>query len=327
MLHPSMLHLAPVLLAAAAPARATAAPLTSAAPARVAAAALTPVAAAPAAPSICQATAGAARQAARRQAQADYWIAVAKCLNAPDSCECEDEAEDALEQALDEADDQHAARLQACQLLGQGAYNPHVDPDDFSADVTNTYFPLVPGRTLVYQKTTAGGVERLVSTTLEETVEIGGVECRQLHEVETLDDETVEDTIDFFAQKENGNVFYFGEVTQVFEDGFLESLGGSWRFGKDGAKPGIQMLGNPRVQDAYRQEFLIGEAEDIGKVVAVDQTVQVPAGTFQHCVKTRDWTPIEPGNFEFKYYAPGVGLVLEVDPANGERLELHQILD
>lgn len=277
--------------------------------------------------SICRSTALLARMAARRDAQHEYWIAKAKCLNGPGYNHCREEAEDELEDALDLAQEQYEERLAVCGIVGQGAYNPSIDADDFSTTIDNNYLPFVPGRTLVYEKTTDEGLERVEVTTLSATVEINGVECRQVRDVVTLDGEFVEDTTDFYAQRENGNVFYFGEVVKNFEDGFLDSLDGSWRYGKDGAKPGIVMLGDPDPNDAYRQEFLVGEAEDIGKVLSVHQTVHVAAGTFQNCVKTKDWTPLEPDKFEHKYYAPGIGLVLEVDPENNERLELVQIIN
>ncbi|MFN0009846.1 MAG: hypothetical protein ACKVXR_18275 [Planctomycetota bacterium] len=298
-------------------------------PARASTIAVSPAPAAAPAPfdSICQSTANAARTAARRDAQHEYWIAIAKCLNGPGYNSCREEAEDALEEALELAQVQYGERLAVCSLLGQGAYNPAIDPDDFSATIDNSYLPFVPGRTLVYEKMTPDGLERVEVTTLAETVEINGVECRQVRDVVTLDGEFVEDTIDFYAQDEDGNVLYFGEVVQNFEDGFLDNLDGSWRYGKDGAKPGIVMLGDPDPNDAYRAEFLVGEAEDIIKVLSVGQAVQVGARTFQNCVKTKDWTPLEPDKFEHKFYAPGIGLVMEFDPEHNERLELVQIID
>ena len=66
----------------------------------------------------------------------------------------------------------------------------------------------------------------------------------------------------------------------------------------------------------------MGEAEDYGEVLALDQSVTVIAGTYTGCLQTLDATPMEPDTIEHKYYAPGVGVVLEVDTESGERLEL-----
>jgi hypothetical protein len=83
------------------------------------------------------------------------------------------------------------------------------------------------------------------------------------------------------------------------------------------------MLADPQVGDAYRQEYYEGEAEDMGEVARLGETANVPFGTFDDLLVTRDWNPLEPDVVEEKYYAPGVGLVLEVKVAgDDERVEL-----
>jgi hypothetical protein len=74
-------------------------------------------------------------------------------------------------------------------------------------------------------------------------------------------------------------------------------------------------------------EFFLNEAEDFADVIAVGETVTLPAGTFTNCIRTCDTPPIEPGNIEEKVYAPGIGLVLELDVASGELLQLIQIVN
>jgi len=106
------------------------------------------------------------------------------------------------------------------------------------------------------------------------------------------------------------------------EDDVIVSVEGSFKGGVDGAKPGIIMLADPQVGDAYRQEVALTEAEDAGRVVELGVAVTVAAGLFGSCLRTQDFTPIEPGVLEDKYYAPGVGVVLEVDQEGG-RLELN----
>ena len=86
------------------------------------------------------------------------------------------------------------------------------------------------------------------------------------------------------------------------------------------------MKGSPAVGDVYRQELLLREAEDIGEVLSLSEEVSVPAGSFTDCLQTRDDTPIEPEVFEHKFYAPGVGAVLEVNPETGEKLELIEFV-
>ena len=95
-----------------------------------------------------------------------------------------------------------------------------------------------------------------------------------------------EDTLDWYAQDKEGNVWYFGENTAEFEDGRPVTLAGTFTAGVNNDKPGIIMEANSVVGDFYRQEFSLGNAEDNALVVGLNATVTVPAGTFHHCLKT-----------------------------------------
>ena len=86
------------------------------------------------------------------------------------------------------------------------------------------------------------------------------------------------------------------------------------------------MPGNPIIEDAYRQEFLLAEAEDMARVIDSGQTVEVEAGSYTGVLVTEEWTPIEPDVLENKFYAPGVGMILEVDVETGEAIELIEII-
>jgi hypothetical protein len=107
----------------------------------------------------------------------------------------------------------------------------------------------------------------------------------------------VEDTRDWFAQDDAGNVWYFGENTALIDDrGLPVDLSGTWTAGVDGAQPGIVMEAAPAIGDFYRQEFLLGEAEDLAEVSSLTETVTVPfpPGTFENCLKTRSLPPLRP---------------------------------
>ncbi len=276
----------------------------------------------------CTQSSMAAYQSAVRQAKADYWLAVGKCLNLSSpvqAMQCMQQALLDLQEANELADDQFEARLELCADLGEAPYDPQIDPSQFVSGVTNPFFPLVPGRTLVYQKQTAEGLEEVRVTTLAGTRTILGVDCVRVNDVVTLDGVLVEDTEDWFAQDLLGNVWYMGEAVQDYENGMLSSLDGSWEAGVDGAKAGILMQATPVIGETYRLEFLLGEAEDVATVERLNRKVMVPAGTFSGCRETEDETPLEPDVEEQKFYAPDIGLVLEVN-ADGERLELVAIL-
>ncbi|MBD3307782.1 hypothetical protein GF339_15230 [candidate division KSB3 bacterium] len=150
--------------------------------------------------------------------------------------------------------------------------------------------------------------------------------CTVVREREWVDGELEEDTLDWFAQDVDGNVWYFGEDSKEIDEGVVVSTEGSWEAGVDGAQPGILMKGTPQIGDTYRQEYYFGEAEDMASVVSLNASVTVPFGTFTNCLQTEEWTPLEPGVTEYKYYAPGVGLLLEEQVEGGDaRVELVEI--
>ena len=132
--------------------------------------------------------------------------------------------------------------------------------------------------------------------------------------------------IDWFAQDKDGNVWYFGENTAELEDGLITTIDGSFMGGVDGDQPGIIMKAHPAVGDFYRQEFSLGNAEDEAETLGLNASVTVPYGSFQHCLRSEETTPLEPDLLEDKFYAPGVGNVLTVDGDTGERDELLQII-
>ncbi len=217
------------------------------------------------------------------------------------------------------------ARNEVCDETGSGPYDPVIDPANFVSGIDNRYTPFPPGAFREYEKRTVEGVERIRVEVLPETREIMGVTVMTLRDTVTLNGVLIEDTKDWLAQDKNGNVWYFGEIVQNFEDGRLANLDGSFEAGKDGAKPGFWSKAAPRVGETYRQEWAPGEAEDVVEVVSLDaKDTHVPfsQNATGPILKTRDTTPLSPGVDEFKYYVPGIGFALEVKPATGERLEL-----
>jgi len=276
----------------------------------------------------CSTTTSYANQGCRLAALADYNVSLGKCENLAefeDRSACRQEARAALREELESCREQFFARRELCEEFGQDAYAPPIDPANFVSEVTNKFHPLPPGQKRIYEAEDEDGTERIEIEVLSEKRTILGVACTVVKDQEFLDDELVEDTIDFFAQDKEGNVWYFGEETMELEDGVVVSIDGAWKAGEDGAQPGIIMKADPKVGDVYRQEFLLGEAEDAARVVALDQKVSVPAGDFEGCLETEDFTPLEPDNAEHKFYAPGVGTVLEVSVESGKRTELISV--
>ncbi len=131
---------------------------------------------------------------------------------------------------------------------------------------------------------------------------------------------TTENTIDWYAQDVAGNVWYFGENTLATNpDNLLISIEGAWETGVDGAKPGIVMPAVFTVGDVYRQEWLLGDAEDVAENLSMTETESVPqagpavASCTGNCLKTHEYSPIEPDKSESKFYAPNVGVIVTLD--------------
>lgn len=207
-----------------------------------------------------------------------------------------------------------------------GEYDPQIDPSDFTNVITNEYFSLPVGKKMVYEAETADGLERTEIEIESGTKNILGVEALTYRDRVFVEGVLVEDTRDYLAQDKEGNVWYFGEEVDNYEDGVLKDHEGSFMAGEDGAKPGIWIKAEQIVGDSYRQEYYPGEAEDIREVVAVDQTVTTELATYTGCVQTFDWTPLDLESREHKYHCPEVGaLVLTEDLVTGERAELIEV--
>ena len=202
-------------------------------------------------------------------------------------------------------------------------YNPSINPEDFVSGVDNPYYTLTPGANFTYASETDDGTEENIVVVTNETKEILGIEATVVWDRVWLNGTLIEETLDWFAQDKDGNVWYMGENSTEYEDGVAVSTAGSWEAGVDGAKPGIIMEANPQAGDTYRQEYSPGEAEDIAEVVSLGETVTVPFGTFTDCIQTREWSPLDPELNEYKFHCSEVGgLALEIVIDSGERVEL-----
>ena len=201
------------------------------------------------------------------------------------------------------------------------------DPANFVRGIDNRYFPLSPGTIFTYRGVSKNGQESNTVEVTRNTKTILGVTTTVVHDQVYIEDGSLsEDTFDWYAQDKRGNVWYFGEDTKEYDHGVLVSTAGSWEAGKGDAKAGIIMLGDPHVGDSYKQEDSPGVVADMAKVISLSETASVGAGTFANCLSTTEWTPIEPGNRARKFYAPGVGVVLELSTRHGgERVELIKV--
>lgn len=203
--------------------------------------------------------------------------------------------------------------------LPQGSEPVDLDPADFTTEIDNRYWPMTPGTRWIYRETDEEGKElQVVVTVSSETREIAnGVTARIVRDTVTQEGELVEDTFDWYAQDEKGNIWYLGEDTAEFENGKVKTKAGSFEAAVDGALPGIIMPADPADGMQYRQEYHEGVAEDNGEIVSTDEQAEVPAGHYRHTVLTKDTITIDPDVLEYKLYAPGVGPVLVLGVSGG----------
>jgi hypothetical protein len=217
-----------------------------------------------------------------------------------------------------------AGLLAACRAAPTpGGTSAKLDPSNVVATVDHPYFPLAPGSRWIYTAQTEDGTEDIAVEVQPETRDVMGIQATVVRDTVSKGGELVEDTYDWYAQDKDGNVWYLGEDVKNYSGGQLVDTEGSWEAGVDGAEAGVIMFAEPRPGGDYRQEYLAGKAEDMAKVVARDGTADVPFGTFSDLVVTEEWTPLEPGVRARKYYAAGVGNVLEESIAGEtERVQL-----
>ena len=187
------------------------------------------------------------------------------------------------------------------------------NPGDFVARVDNPWFPLLPGTTFVYRGVKDGKTARDVVTVTHATRTIQGVRSTAVADRLYLAGRLEERTTDWYAQDRRGNVWYFGEATaELDRAGHVTSTEGSWLAGRNGAKAGIYMTARPTVGQSRLQEYYKGHAEDHFAVVSLRARVSVPYTTSNRALLTKEWTPLEPGTLDHKYYVRGIGNVKEV---------------
>jgi hypothetical protein len=295
----------------------------------------------------CSATAQAVFRACSNQTRDDYWIGVGVCINESDGrdrTECFTDLKDSYDEANDECAAQRRSRGTVCKAIGEGRYDPEFEEADFDTDFRNLtnpnrYFPLGIGSRWQFRSATQSIVVHVTSATKL----IDDVRCIVVRDEVSEGGVVIEGTNDWFAQAKDGNVWYCGEETAEFETfkgdrprkPELVSIDGSFKADRDGDKPGIIFLANPTPGQTYIEEASLGNAEDATQVLAVDYSFGrypkldqlVPPRLARllcanDCVVTKNFSQLEPGVFERKYYAPGIGVFLETAPQTGEVVRL-----
>ena len=193
-------------------------------------------------------------------------------------------------------------------------------PDNFATEIDNPYFPLEPGTTYRYTGHDGGDPAEDVVEVTDQTKEIVGVTTTVVRDRVYLAGELAEDTLDWYAQDAKGNVWYFGEDTKEYENGQVVSTEGSWEAGKHQARAGIFMPAKPKEGQVLQQELAPRVAEDCFKVVDLHASVESPYVSSDDALKTKEFTRLEPGVFDHKWYVAGTGVVRDKGPDDEYRL-------
>ena len=297
---------------------------------------------------VCSATARLLQTACTFERRDDLYVAIAKCINyagARERAECLQEARAERAEKAESCRAQHETRRAACALLGEGRYDPPWEPHLFDADFRalsnpNPYFPLGIGNKWVYR----GEGERNVVEVVDETKAIDGVSCIVVRDLVYADGRLKEATDDWFAAARDGSTWYCGEESKDYETfprdrprhPELVSIDGSFKQGRERDKAGLIMPAQPRAGLTYREEFSLGNAEDVSTIVSASYHWGVGGGLDRlvprelaqrlcgnrDCIVTRNWSLLKPGDLAFKYYARGIGFFLETKPSEGEAIQL-----
>jgi hypothetical protein len=194
-------------------------------------------------------------------------------------------------------------------------------------EITNPYLPLGALKQDILEGTegrTKIRITRIAKPELRKTFTINGqtVEALVVEDREYEDGELKEVALDYFAQDDNGTVYYLGEDVDEYENGKVVGHSGTWLFGKDTPAPGIIFPAKPKIGDRFMLEDVSAEITEHDEVVSLSETVTTPAGEFKECVKIKE--TLADGVIEFKYYAKGIGVVREAPPNSNVLLKSHE---
>lgn len=188
------------------------------------------------------------------------------------------------------------------------------DPSNFDdpTNIDNQWLPMQPGIQLVLDGVTEEAGNRIphqiTFTVTGLTKEINGVKTVVAYIVDFSNNQPVEREIAFYAQDNDGNVWYLGEYPEVYEfEKIVEAP--AWIAGLKGAKAGIKMKADPQLNTpSYSQGW--GPAvnwTDRGKVAQMGQQVCVPVDCYEDVLVIEETSREESGAYQLKYYAAGVG--------------------
>ncbi len=180
------------------------------------------------------------------------------------------------------------------------------------ATIDNTWLPLQPGRQWIIEGVTIEAGERIphkISFTVTSlTKMIAGVRTAVVWIEDISDGVLVEKEIAFYAQDDDGTVWYLGEHPEEFEDGeFVKAP--TWIHGLEDARAGVKMLADPtrHTQALYQGWGPAVEWSDYGRLDEASPEDCVFAGCYKDVVRFAESSLGETGIYQLKTYANGIG--------------------
>ncbi len=119
-----------------------------------------------------------------------------------------------------------------------------------------------------------------------------------------LDGRIQEVAMDWFAQADDGSVWYFGEDVSNYENGKVADTDGTWVAG-DTTPAAMIMPAKPAVGNVYRSENAPGVVFEQVRVEKIDQNVRGPSGEISGAIEVTELHM--DGTTEGKVFAPGYG--------------------
>jgi hypothetical protein len=191
-----------------------------------------------------------------------------------------------------------------------------LDPNSFSRSTTinNEWFPLKPGMQSVFEGYTDEGGQavhhRVLYTVTDLTKVIGGVRTVVAWVVDYSNDQLIEKEVCFYAQDNDGTVWYLGEHPEVYKDGeFVEAP--TWIHGLEGALAGIKMKAKPQLgMPTYSSGWGPGvDFTDRALIYQMGQRISVPFGNYGDTLVIAESSQSEPNAWQLKSFARGVGTI------------------
>ena len=197
---------------------------------------------------------------------------------------------------------------------------PFSDP----TKITNPLFPISKLRSAVLNGTVDGKPFRTETTLLPDTriIEWSAGQCVKTlvsQYVAYLDGRIQEVALDFYAQADDGSVWYFGEDVFNYQDGVIADTEGTWLAGKEGPAAMI-MPADPQGGDVNRPENIPGLVFEEVVVKEIGKTVKGPFGPVRGAMVGRELH--DDGTFSDKVFAPGYGEFFSAHEGDVEALAL-----